>query len=96
MTQAELSRRMGTTQSAIARLEAADANPSVATLERALAATGHRLELRATRTKSSIDESLLVRNLKLTPSQRLEAFETAYDQVRQIARAGAVARGELA
>jgi transcriptional regulator with XRE-family HTH domain len=104
LTQAALATRLGTTQSAIARLERNGANPSFATLRRALSATGHGLELNARRSggktpvsdRSGIDETLIHRNLKLTPAQRLAAFQVAYDQVREIARAGAAARGELA
>ena len=43
MTQAELARRLGTTQSAIARLEAGGVSPSFATLRRYAEATGTRL-----------------------------------------------------
>ena len=43
LTQAELARRLGTTQSAVARLEGGRASPSFATLRRYAAATGTRL-----------------------------------------------------
>ncbi len=43
LTQAELARRLGTTQSAIARLEGGRVSPSVTTLRRYAAATGTRL-----------------------------------------------------
>ena len=43
MTQAELARRLGTTQSAIARLEGGGVSPSFATLRRYAEATGTRL-----------------------------------------------------
>src|ERR1700683_442216 len=56
ITQTELARRLGTTQSAVARLEAPDSNPTVATLERALTATGHRLLLAAARAEPGVDE----------------------------------------
>jgi transcriptional regulator with XRE-family HTH domain len=45
ISQAELASRMGTTQSAIARLEAGRLSPSFRTLEKAFAALGHRVEL---------------------------------------------------
>ena len=45
ISQAELARRMGTTQSAIARLEAGRLSPSFRTLRSAYAALGHQLEL---------------------------------------------------
>jgi len=46
LSQAEVARRMGTTQSAIARLEGGKVTPSLATLRRYADATGCRLRLR--------------------------------------------------
>ena len=46
LTQEQLAQRMGTTQSAIARLEGGGRVPSVKTLERFAQATGTRLVLR--------------------------------------------------
>jgi transcriptional regulator with XRE-family HTH domain len=48
MTQAEIARRIGTTQSAVARLESGGGkhSPSIATLEKYAHALGCRLELR--------------------------------------------------
>ena len=43
LTQAELARRIGTTQSAVARLEGGRVSPSFATLRRYAEATGTRL-----------------------------------------------------
>ena len=43
LTQAELARKIGTKQSAIARLESGSANPSVSFLERMASATGSEL-----------------------------------------------------
>jgi len=45
LTQAELAERMGTSQSAVARLESGKSLPSVATLEKLAAATGSRLRI---------------------------------------------------
>jgi ribosome-binding protein aMBF1 (putative translation factor) len=45
LTQAELAERMGTSQSAVARLESGKAKPSVATLEKLAAATGSKLRI---------------------------------------------------
>jgi len=45
LTQAQLADRMGTTQSAVARLESGRARPSTATLEKVAKATGTRLRL---------------------------------------------------
>jgi transcriptional regulator with XRE-family HTH domain len=74
MTQAELAERLGRTQATIAALERPDANPTVDTLHRVLAAVDHGLELMAVPRKSSIDETLNIRNLRLTPAQRLDQF----------------------
>ncbi|TVS09670.1 MAG: XRE family transcriptional regulator [Gammaproteobacteria bacterium] len=46
LTQAELAERMGTTQSAIARMEGGRVNPSIGMLRRYAEATGTRLRLR--------------------------------------------------
>lgn len=46
LSQAELAHRIGTTQSAIARLEAGGVSPSVSTLRRYAEATGSRLEIK--------------------------------------------------
>jgi transcriptional regulator with XRE-family HTH domain len=43
LTQAQLAKRMNTTQTAIARLESGRVKPSTRTLERLAKATGHRL-----------------------------------------------------
>ena len=44
-SQAELARRLGTTQSAIARLEGGGVSPTLSTLRRYAEATGTRLEI---------------------------------------------------
>jgi DNA-binding XRE family transcriptional regulator len=46
LTQAELALQMGTTQSAIARLESGRCSPSIATLRKIAAATRSRLVMR--------------------------------------------------
>ncbi|MGE7367563.1 helix-turn-helix domain-containing protein [Neorhizobium sp. NPDC001467] len=45
LSQAELARRIGTTQSAIARLEGGGVSPSLSTLRRYAQATGSKLEI---------------------------------------------------
>jgi transcriptional regulator with XRE-family HTH domain len=94
ITQAELARRLGTTQSAVARLEASSSNPTVATLERALEATGHRLLLAAARTDPGIDETLIAQKLRMTPAERLKRFESFNRDARTIMLAGQHSRGE--
>ena len=46
LIQAELAKRMKTTQSTIARLESGRGKPSTRTLDRFAKATGHRLKIR--------------------------------------------------
>lgn len=96
LTQAELARTLGTTQAAVSQLERPDSNPTIGTLEGALRATGHELVLEARPRKPNVDLTLVARQLRLTPSQRLAAFETAYAGAREVFLAGARARGELA
>lgn len=45
LSQAEIARRMGTSQPAVARLEGGRSNPSLATLRRYAAATGTKLKI---------------------------------------------------
>lgn len=73
LTQAELALRMGTTQSAIARLEAGKSNPTFSTVEKALRACGHTLQPQAKAFKDSVDESLIRAELRMTPAQRLQS-----------------------
>ncbi len=56
LTQADVAKRIGTTQSAVARLESRSAkhSPSMATLERYAAALGCRLEVRFVRERARV------------------------------------------
>jgi transcriptional regulator with XRE-family HTH domain len=86
LTQAELAERLGTTQSAIARLEASDANPRFDTFRRAVAATDHALhvELEAG-TYPRLDETMIASNLRKTPLERLRCFAAAYRDLTRLA-----------
>lgn len=92
LTQAQLARRLGITQPAVARMEAAGDNISVQTLRRVLNAMGRGLVLQAVEQKPSHDETLLVENLKLTPAERLAAFESFYAGAQSLMAAGERAR----
>jgi transcriptional regulator with XRE-family HTH domain len=87
LTQAKLAALMGTTQSAVARLERPGSNPTVATLQSALHATGHSLGLSAG-TATGIDETQIVELLRLTPRERLGLFQrNQHNQLRLLRRA---------
>jgi transcriptional regulator with XRE-family HTH domain len=87
LTQAALAKRLGISQPAIARLEAAGDEVSVATLQRALNAMGRALELRVVERPTSIDETLLHSTLRLTPDQRLQRFGQWYAATQEIRHA---------
>ena len=84
LTQSELARRLGTTQSAVARLERPGSNPRMSSLRRAIELMGQRLELSVSHPEPSIDESMIVANLRLTPAERLEHHQRAYDSIREL------------
>ena len=96
LTQAELARRAGTTQASVARVERGGVSPTVRTLRRLLAAAGHELALTARPARSGIDESLIARQLRLSPGERLKAFEAGYADVRKLAGAARRSRGRVA
>lgn len=81
LTQAELADCLGVTQAAIAQLEAPGANPSVDRLAEVVAATGLRLRMAVEPPAAAVDETLLAQNLRLTPAERLDAFETAIGEL---------------
>lgn len=84
LTQAQLAARLGTTQSAVARLERRGSNPRVDTLDDALRATGHRLDLGATPAPAAVDESQIAARLDLTPAERLAAFARSHRNLRSL------------
>jgi transcriptional regulator with XRE-family HTH domain len=94
LTQADLARRLGIGQAAVARLESTRANPTIDTLDKALWATGHRLVLDAQTRRPGVDESLIRQHLELSPAERVRGIETTYVQARMLALAGARSRGE--
>lgn len=66
LTQADVAARIGTTQSAVARLESADAkhSPSIATLQRYASALGCKLQVRLVK-----GQSLTTRSTRATRKQ---------------------------
>jgi transcriptional regulator with XRE-family HTH domain len=83
LTQAQLAERAGLSQAEVARLERAGSNPTAATLERLLKATGYRLELRRL---DAVDETQLRERLDLTPAERLSAFEASQRNLVALSR----------
>ena len=85
LSQAEVGRRLGQTQAAVARLETADANPTIETLDRVLKATGNRLELSARPAPTTqVGEAQIIERLKMTPAERLAAFQESYHRMRAL------------
>ena len=94
LTQAELARRAGTAQSAVARYESGSASPSIRTLERLLAAAGHRLVLdaqRGTPEQTDLSGARMRRLQQLRPDILRVARRYSITDVRVF---GSVARGE--
>ncbi|HEX4719002.1 MAG TPA: helix-turn-helix domain-containing protein [Thermoleophilaceae bacterium] len=87
LTQEQLARRLGVSQAAIAQLEGTRANPTLATLERAVRAAGQRLELRLVRDESEVDLSLLREALRMPPAERIAAAERLLHDADAIAAA---------
>jgi hypothetical protein len=85
---------MGTTQSAVASLERADSNPTIRTVADALDALGHELALDAVPRPAGVDESLIRKQLELSPGQRLRELEAMAREARTLTLAGGRARGE--
>jgi transcriptional regulator with XRE-family HTH domain len=82
LTQAQLAARLGFTQPAVARLERPDANPTVATLDRALRATGRRLTTEPA--SPDADETQIIERLRLTPAERLRAFQQSQRNLQRL------------
>ena len=90
LTQADLAQRVGTTQSAISRLENGRVRPSLETIERLAKACGATLELRLRISEAPTAE--FESNLSLTPAGRLNQLIRAVQFVvegrRAMARRG--------
>lgn len=73
MTQSELAKRVGTTQSAVARWESGKVSPTLETLARIIEACGLSLNI-SLMEPNDHDLGLALSNLRLTPEQRMERF----------------------
>jgi transcriptional regulator with XRE-family HTH domain len=83
LSQAELARRLDTTQSAVARLESPRSNPRIDTLDRAVAATGQRITA-SVEPDFGLDESLIASALRMEPADRLRSFASSYASARKL------------
>lgn len=93
-TQAELAERLGASQPVVARLESGRANPRIATFERALAATGHRLAVTVEAAGDPpVDETLIGGNLRVPHAERIRSFSHFYRGARKLAATTREGRG---
>lgn len=94
--QGELARRAGTSQPAVARLERGHASPTLATLERIVAAAGFDLRLvlvpktpsdpLVDAYKRDVDRTLLRENLRKTIDERLRSLADLQEFGRELER----------
>jgi len=106
LSQRELAGRAGTSQPAIARVEAGRGTVTVATLERLVAATGARLTwtLEPGRQEDPVteayrrhvDRTLLRENLRRSVDERLRLGAELVDATNELARATSATRGRRA
>lgn len=102
LSQRELAERSGTSQSAIARLESGATRPTLATLERTLAAAGFALRCELVPLadpdpvvalyKKDVDRTLLRANLACSVDERLRSLEEHQAFGREVQRAVAHAK----
>ena len=99
LTQRDLAERVGTSQSAIAKLEQGATNPTVDTLARCVAAAGFALRIElvplpapdpvVARYKQDVDRTLLRENLRSPIDERLRTlgeWQVASRELRRAAR----------
>ncbi len=72
LTQAQVALRVGTTQTALSRLERGDLSPTVATIQRILFVLGETCDLDVRRLVGDHDRAHLSDLLARTPAERLE------------------------
>ena len=89
LTQAELAKRTGTTQSVISRLERGATAPSMQSISELVRACGFELQVRMV-PHDDQDWSLVQQNLRLSPTQRVrqgartvDFIETAREALRR-------------
>ncbi|MBM3674719.1 MAG: helix-turn-helix transcriptional regulator [Actinobacteria bacterium] len=86
LTQAELARRLGTTQSAVSAWERGHDTPRVDTLARILAACGFEADL-VLRHRDDVDRSQLALHLAMRPAERVRMLHRGVEAVGRARRA---------
>jgi transcriptional regulator with XRE-family HTH domain len=76
LSQAELAERIGTTQPVVSRWERDVEVPRIDTLGRALQACGFEVDL-VFRRHDDVDRTQILRQLTLTPEERLDYYDSA-------------------
>lgn len=84
LTQAALAARLGTTQSAIAKLERPGSNPTVETLDRVLRAAGARLRISSSPFPEGVDDTLIAAALRRTPAERVAQVRQLHEFARTV------------
>jgi transcriptional regulator with XRE-family HTH domain len=92
LTQAQLALRVGTTQTALSRLERGDLSPTVATMQRILFVLGETCELDFRRLAGDHDRAHLNDLRARTPAERLELAMSWNRLAGEVAAAGRRAR----
>ena len=88
LSQAELARRVGTTQSVISRLERGTTAPSLQTISELVRACGFELGVSLARHDDDHDWSLVQQNLRLSPERRIQQVARAAKFMTELRAAG--------
>jgi transcriptional regulator with XRE-family HTH domain len=86
LTQAELGRRAGMTQSMIARMESGTSNPTVASLDHVLSTMNRQLNMGPAKLLPELDEGQILEQLKVTPLRRLVMHDGSRRNLRAMLR----------
>lgn len=102
LSQRELAHRAATSQPAVARIENGQASPTVATLQRLVAAAGYDLRVELVPTaapdpvietyKRGVDRTLLRENLRRSIQDRLQSLLELHELSEELGQAGRAAR----
>jgi predicted nucleotidyltransferase/DNA-binding XRE family transcriptional regulator len=94
LTQAELAKQAGTTQSVISAYESSHRQPALATLATLVGATGLELEIRVRRRRQGLDRLTGPRGRQIRRQRRVLVETAASHGVTDLRVFGSVARGE--